>query len=131
MTKCVMTKKEKSFNTFKIWDGKTMKIELKKVANSREIYNYMKALPFPYNYEVEVTAWEKSFFYDIDGDGRILFSDLTTIGAYLSSRLVGFIQYGRTALGFDENGEISDTVCYSVIRNFILTRHRRKLELNC
>ena len=82
-----------------------MKFELKKVVNSREIYDYMRNLPFPYNYEVEYNTWEKSYLYDIDGEGRTLFSDLTTVGAYLDSKLVGFIQYGRTAFGFDENGE--------------------------
>ena len=95
-----------------------MKFGLKEVVNPREIYDYMRNLPFPYHYEVEFNTWEKSYLYDIDGEGRTLFSDLTTIGAYLGSKLVGFIQYGRTALGFDENGEISDTVFYSVIRNF-------------
>lgn len=95
-----------------------MKYELKKVVNPKEIFDYMKLLPFPYNYDAEYTAWEKSYLYDIDGEGRLLFSDLTTIGAYLGSQLAGFIQYGRTALGFDENGEISDTISYSVIRNF-------------
>lgn len=95
-----------------------MGFEFKNVVNTREIYDYMVNLPFPYNYEVEFNMWEKSYLYDVDGEGRTLFSDLTTLGAYLDSKLVGFIQYGRTAFGFDESGEISDTVFYSVIRNF-------------
>ena len=105
--------------------GYEMKFELKKVVNSREIYDYMRNLPFPYNYEVEYNTWEKSYLYDIDGEGRTLFSDLTTVGAYLDSKLVGFIQYGRTAFGFDENGESSDTVSYSVIRNFYFDERQR------
>ena len=60
---------------------------------------------------------ERSYLYDTDGEGRTLFSDLTTVGAYFGGKLVGFIQYGRTSFGFDENGEISNTVFYSVIRN--------------
>lgn len=95
-----------------------MRFELKKVVNTREIYDYMMNLPFPYKYEVGFDCWEKSYLYDVDGEGRTLFSGLTTVGAYFDNKLVGFIQYGRTAFGFDENGEISDTVFYSVIRNF-------------
>ena len=60
-----------------------MKVELKKGVNSREIYDYMRNLSFPYHYEVEFNTWEKSYLYDIDGEGRTLFSDLTTIGAYM------------------------------------------------
>lgn len=103
-----------------------MKFELKKAVNSREIYDYMINLTFPYNYEAEFNTWEKSYLYDIDGEGRTLFSDLTTVGAYLGSKLVGFIQYGRTAFGFDENGEISDTVFYSVIRNFYFDESQKE-----
>ena len=95
-----------------------MTIELKNIVNTREIYDYMVNLSFPYNYEVEFDTWEKSYLYDIDGEGRTLFSDLTTIGAYLGSKLIGFIQYGKTAFGFDCDGEISDAVFYPVIRNF-------------
>ena len=95
-----------------------MTFELKDTVNPREIYDYMMKLTFPYKYEVEYHIWEKSYLYDIDGEGRLLFTDLTTIGAYLGGQLTGFIQYGRTALGFDENGEISNTISYSVIRNF-------------
>ena len=103
-----------------------MRFELKNVVNTKEIYDYMRKLPFPYNYEVEFPIWEKSYLYDVDGEGRTLFSNLTTVGAYLDSRLVGFIQYGRTAFGFDENGEISDTVFYSVIRNFYFDERQRE-----
>ena len=78
----------------------------------------MASLPFPYNYEPEFDIWEKSYLYDVDGDGRILFSDLTTVGAYQDNHLTGFIQYGKTAFGFDDNGEISDGISYPVIRNF-------------
>ena len=106
-----------------------MKFELKKVENSREIYDYMRKLPFPYNYEVEFNTWEKSYLYDIDGEGRSLFLDLTTVGAYFGSKLVGFIQYGRTAFGFDENGELSDEVSYSVIRNFYFDERQTEVGI--
>lgn len=39
----------------------------------------MANVPFPYNYEPGFDIWKKSYLYDVDGDGRILFSDLTTV----------------------------------------------------
>ncbi|MDD6305636.1 MAG: hypothetical protein PUA75_01600 [Clostridiales bacterium] len=60
----------------------------------------MVNLSFPYHYEVDFDTWETSYFYDMDGDGRTLFSDLTTVGAYLDDKLTGFIQYGKTAFGY-------------------------------
>lgn len=103
-----------------------MRFEIKKVENAREIYDYMRKFSFPYKYEVEFHTWKKSYLYDVDGEGRTLFSDLTTIGAYLDNKLVGFIQYGRSAFGFDENGEISDTVSCSVIRNFYFDENQKE-----
>ncbi|MGN0655675.1 MAG: GNAT family N-acetyltransferase [Ruminiclostridium sp.] len=95
-----------------------MEIEIRKVQDTREIYDYMEKMIFPYNYETDYKTWEKSYLYDIDGDGRTLFSELETIGAYSDRKLVGFIQFGKTAFGFDSNGEISDAVSYPAIRNF-------------
>lgn len=104
-----------------------MNIELKEVVNSRDIYNYMVNLSFPYHYEVDFDTWEKSYLYDVDGDGRTLFSDLTTVGAYLDDKLTGFIQYGKAAFGFDDHGEISDAVSYPVIRNFNFLEAQKKV----
>lgn len=84
----------------------------------RDLYEYMEKLPCPYHYETEYDLWEQSFLRDIDGEGRTLFRDLTTIGAYRNGKMVGFLQYGNSAFGFDETGEISDTVSFGVIRNF-------------
>lgn len=55
-----------------------MRLELEKVVDTREIYEYMIRLSFPYKYEVEFNTWEKSYLYDVDSEGRTLFSDLTT-----------------------------------------------------
>lgn len=84
----------------------------------REIFEYMKKLSYPYRYETEYSLWEQSFLRDVDGEGRTLFRNLGTIGAFQDGKMTGFIQYGRSAIGFDENGEISDTLSYAVIRNF-------------
>lgn len=95
-----------------------MKFTLKPVAHTREIYHFMQAISFPYRYEADFSTWENSYLHDTDGEGRTLFSQLATIGAYAESKLIGFVQYGTTAFGFDENGGISIAVSYSVIRNF-------------
>lgn len=84
----------------------------------REIYEYMEKLSYPYRYETGYDLWEKSFLRDIDGDGRTLFRNLTTIGAYRDGKMIGFLQYGISAFGFDEKGEISESVSYGIIRNF-------------
>ena len=70
-----------------------MKLELKKIVQSRRIYDYMRNLPFPYNYEVAFDMWEKAYLYDTDGEGRTLFSDLITVGAFIGDKLIGFVQY--------------------------------------
>lgn len=36
--------------------------------------------------------------------------------AYDGNRIVGYIQYGNTAFGFDDSGEISDQVSHPIIR---------------
>lgn len=42
-------------------------------------------------------------------------------------QLSGFIQYGKTAFGFDNNGEITDKISYSVIRNFYFCKEQKEV----
>ena len=72
----------------------------------------------PYFFSVDFDNWKQSFLNDIDGNGRTLFKSLFFKSIYESGELVGFIQYGVTNFGFDNNGEISYDVSYCVIRNF-------------
>jgi len=106
-----------------------MKIRLEKNPGMRDLYDFMSGLPLPYNYTPAFEEWQKSFLNDNDGDGRTLFSSLTVSGAYLGEKLIGFIQYGRTAFGFDENGELSDKVSYPVIRSFYFSEARKDAGL--
>ena len=94
-----------------------MKTELKKIENRDILYGYMAEMPFPYNYKADRSVWTRSFLSDTDGEGRTLFSGLTTLGAYSGEKLIGFVQYGKSAFGFDESGEISGAVSYPVIRS--------------
>lgn len=59
---------------------------------------------------------------DVDGEGRRLFKELGVKAAWEDGRLMGFVQYGKTAFGFAENGEISSDISYCVIRNLCFDR---------
>lgn len=84
----------------------------------QDVYEYMQKLSFPYHYETEYDRWECAFLRDTDGEGRALFRDLQTLGAYEHGKLIGFLQYGQSAFGFDENGAITPDISYAIIRNF-------------
>lgn len=67
----------------------------------------------PFHFPMTEAVWKECMFDDVDSDGRKLFDTLAT--EHTSG---GMIQYGRTAFGFDDTGEISCNVHYSVIRDF-------------
>ena len=92
--------------------------------NLKNLYQYHSKIAVPYHYPVNFDVWEKSFLHDIDGEGRTLFKELTVKGAYQQNQLVGFIQYGRTAFGFDDRGGISHSVSYPVIRAFYFDKDK-------
>lgn len=71
----------------------------------------------PYAFPVEFEAWKQSWEQDTDSDGRILFSSLQTdVTRDDTGNITGLIQYGDTAFGFDDSGEISPDVHCHVIR---------------
>ncbi|MGN1343334.1 MAG: GNAT family N-acetyltransferase [Traorella sp.] len=104
-----------------------MNIELKKNIQTKQIYDYMHKQPFPYNYEETFDTWEQAYLYDIDSESRTLFSNLVTIGAFLNNQLIGFVQYGKTAIGFDEQGDISNKVSYALIRNLYFDENQNEV----
>lgn len=69
----------------------------------------------PFHFPMDVDTWADSLFSDVDSGGRRLFSELHTETSG-DGELTGLIQYGRTAMGFDGDGEISSDVSYPVIR---------------
>lgn len=91
-------------------------INIKKITDLAQVYDYQMRLPAPYFFQTDFESWKRSFAGDTDGEGRRLFRDLTTKAAYDGDTLVGFVQYGHTAFGFDDRGEISSEVSYPVIR---------------
>lgn len=88
------------------------------VEDLEEIYNYQMTFSSPFFLTKDYQAWKESFTEDVDGEGRTLFKKLFVKAAYEEKKLVGFIQYGNTAFGFDNQGEISSEISYPVIRNF-------------
>ncbi len=92
--------------------------------NLKDIYNFQLSFKTPYFFDVDFEEWKKSFAEDIDGEGRELFKELFEKAVYDNDKLVGFVQYGKTAFGFDDNGEISSDVSYPVIRNLYFVKDR-------
>lgn len=92
--------------------------------NLKDIYDFQLSFKTPYFFDVDFEAWKKSFEEDIDGEGRKLFKGLFVKAVYDNDKLVGFVQYGKTAFGFDDNGEISSDISYPVIRNLYFREDR-------
>lgn len=90
----------------------------------KDIYDFQLSLDTPYFFDVDFKDWKKSFESDIDGEGRELFKELFVKAVYDKDKLVGFVQYGKTAFGFDDSGEISDEISYPVIRNLYFIEDR-------
>ena len=97
---------------------------IKTIDNKRVLYEYFQNQVAPYFFTSSYKEWEKSLDYDIDGQGKKLFRKLTLIGAYEDDALVGFVQYGESALGFNESGEVSEEISYQIIRNLYYDRKR-------
>ncbi len=90
----------------------------------KDIYDFQLSFQTPYFFEVDFESWKKSFTDDVDGEGRTLFKELNVKAVYDNDELVGFVQYGKTAFGFDDKGEISSEVSYPVIRNLYFKESR-------
>lgn len=92
--------------------------------NLNAIYDFQLSFETPYFFNVDFEVWKKSFESDIDGEGRVLFKELAVKAVCEDDGLLGFIQYGKTAFGFAENGDISDKISYPVIRNLYFKEGR-------
>ena len=97
---------------------------IKKVTDFKEIYNYQKKFHLPNLSNISYDKWLESFTNDKDASGRTLFKELVTLSAYVNDKLVGYIQYGTSSFGFDEKGEISFDISYSIIRNLYFDKDK-------
>lgn len=94
------------------------------IISQEQVYDYQMCLTAPYFFSADFGSWKKSFSNDVDGEGRLLFKELHGKVAYDDDTIVGFIQYGNTAFGFDNCGEISKDVSYPVIRSLYFNQGR-------
>ncbi len=92
--------------------------------NLEHIFSYQMKFSTPYFFLTDYNTWRNSFSNDVDGEGRVLFRELFVKAAYDEDELIGFIQYGKTSFGFDDNGEITSEVSYCVIRNLYFNKDR-------
>lgn len=99
-------------------------IRIQEVDRLEEIYIYQICFHTPYFFSADFNTWKESFVADVDGEGKRLFKDLWVKAAYEENELIGFIQYGNTAFGFDNQGEVSADVSYHVIRNLYFNKNR-------
>lgn len=104
--------------------GESIMLNITNADHLDQIYSYQMRFPSPCFFPVAYAAWKESFTDDMDGNGRRLFKELYTKAAYDGNELVGFIQYGKTAFGFDSQGELSSDVSYCVIRNLYFNHDR-------
>lgn len=84
----------------------------------RQIYDYQMGFTAPNFFPTDFESWKESFEQDVDGEGRLLFRELYGRAAYDGDTLVGFVQYGYTAFGFDEPS-------YPVIRSLYFDEGRQ------
>lgn len=101
-----------------------MMIQITDVCPLETVYAYQTSFYSPHFFLVDFPQWKKSFADDIDGEGRSLFKKLCMKAVYEENELIGFIQYGRTAFGFDDQGKISSAISYNVIRNLFFNKDR-------
>ena len=99
-------------------------LTIKETDDLEKIYRYHIRCNAPYFFPLSFDDWKRSFDGDVDGQGRLLFRKLTTKAAYDGDQLIGFVQYGRSAFGFDDQGELSDQVSYPIIRNLYFDADR-------
>lgn len=99
-------------------------LNITNITDLQQLYRYQLNFPSPQFLPADFESWKTSFLEDVDGEGRTLFADLRGKVACDGDVPVGFIQYGRTAFGFDEQGEISHQVHYCVIRSLYFDEDR-------
>lgn len=91
----------------------------------KALYDYQQGLTAPYFLDAAFDSWSNSLQADVDGASRSLFRELVVKAAYDEDALVGFVQYGYTAFGFDDCGEISSEISYPVIRGLYFDEGRQ------
>ena len=97
--------------------GVLFMFQVKRIDDIRELYHYYQKIEAPYYFRTSFEEWSKSLENDIDNQGKTMFAELYLLGAYEDDVLTGFVQYGLSAFGFNEQGEISDDIHFQIIRS--------------
>ena len=96
-------------------------IDIKCIQDYNKLYLYQLNIVTPFIYKANYDEYLISLLNDVDSEGNKLFKELHTIGAYINDNLVGFIQYGISNIGFDNNGDIYEKINYQIIRQIYFT----------
>lgn len=99
-------------------------LNITEITDLKQVYDYQMRWSAPNFFPTDFESWKNSFAHDTDGEGRPLFRQLGGKAAYDADILVGFLQYGMTAFGFDDCGELSADVSYPVIRSLYFDEGR-------
>lgn len=99
-------------------------LRIKDTFSLNDIYDFQLSFQTPYFFKADFEDWKNSFESDIDGEVRLLFKELEVKAAFDEDELLVFVQFGKTAFGFDANGEISNDISYPVIRNLYFKEGR-------
>lgn len=99
-------------------------ITVKDITILTQVYDYQMRFSVPFCFSADFESWKRAFLRDVDGEGRTLFRNLAAKAAFDGDTLVGFTQFGNTAFGFDDRGEISGAVSYPVIRSLCFDEGR-------
>lgn len=89
---------------------------IKRCDDWQGLYEFLLPLMLDIGFEPSFTQWQESLLNDIDGNGNRLFQALETTVAYQHNRICGVIQYGFTAMGFDDQGILTSHLSLPVIR---------------
>jgi len=104
-------------------------LRMTEIISLKDVYSFQLGFATPYFFDISFEDWRKSFENDIDGEGRKLFKEWKVKVVYDGNELVGFVQYGKTAFGFDDRGRISKEVSYPIIRNLYFLKGREDAGL--
>ncbi|MBO0475251.1 GNAT family N-acetyltransferase [Enterococcus ureasiticus] len=81
----------------------------------------------PYFHLTTKQTWKKSCFEDTDFEGKQKFKELFTVVAREDEQIEGFIQFGLSSYGYDENGEKDFLKPIAVIRQIYFSERKETI----
>ncbi|MGL4695431.1 GNAT family N-acetyltransferase [Enterococcus larvae] len=91
-----------------------------------EYYNNYLVGTTPYDHQVSRISWDRSFFEDTDYDGDKKYKELETYCSLAADGTInGFIQWGLSNYGYDEDGEKNVERSTGIIRQFHFLKNQK------